>query len=614
MANELTQEFTLPKSGYAAFDAISLRNLIIQRLNDQGILTDQNYIGSNLASIIDIVSYSFNTLIFYLNQTSTESSFTEAQLYENINRIVKILDYKPIGYQTSTLAFECSAIIQQGGNAISFSPGDYTIPRYSYVIVGQSSFSFNEDVSFVINSDQYVYDSVNMMTGQELTDVTNKKLLYQGMYRENPVYTAAGDPNEVVAVNVTDALIDHFNLDVYVYENRLSKWIEYKQVSNFYTENANSRSFEKRLNSELLYEISFGDGINGRKLESGDKVAIYYLQSSGTAGVIGPGIMSSVTVLPTIFSSSTLNTILQDINEQETPYLSFASFAKLKFNNIVGSTLPKDIEDVDSIRKNAPATFKSQYRLVTQEDYQSFISTNFANFIVDAKVFSNWDYTGKYLKYFYDLGVKPEGFRQIMLNQVLYADACNFNNIYICAVPRVSQGSSLKYLLPAQKEIIVSNMQSLKTLTTEVTFMDPIFKSIAFGIKTGDTVDVSTVNFFQLRVVKRAMSGKTPKSIQQQIVTIFRDFFNPVNAKLGGVFDYSSLVNMLLSVEGVSRIYTIKTDTNTIYEGVSFFMWNPTYPDLDKQSITNNIFLQDFELPYFNGLSTIESKIVIEES
>lgn len=70
MANEttLTNQYPLPKDSYAAFDAISLRNLIISRLNEQGVYTDQNYLGSNIASIIDIISYSFNTLMFYLNK------------------------------------------------------------------------------------------------------------------------------------------------------------------------------------------------------------------------------------------------------------------------------------------------------------------------------------------------------------------------------------------------------------------------------------------------------------------------------------------------------------------------------------------------------------------
>ena len=57
MTTEPTNEFSLSPTSYAAFDAISLRNIIIQRLNDQGTYTDQNYIGSNLASIVDIISY-----------------------------------------------------------------------------------------------------------------------------------------------------------------------------------------------------------------------------------------------------------------------------------------------------------------------------------------------------------------------------------------------------------------------------------------------------------------------------------------------------------------------------------------------------------------------------
>ena len=597
MANEPTYEFPLAKDSYAAFDAISLRNLIIQRLNDQGTLTDQNYIGSNLASIIDIISFSFNTLIYYLNRTSSESTFTEAQLYENISRIVKLLDYKPIGYQTSTLAFGCSA-------DNTFAKGIYTIPRYSYIMVGGVPFSFNEDISFSIPTSY---------TATELSDLANKKLLFQGVFRENPIYTAAGDPSEVVTVNVSNALVDHFNLDVYVYEPRQSRWIQYKNVPNLYTEQAFSRSFEKRLNSNSLYEITFGDGINGRRLEAGDKVAIYYLQSSGEQGIIGPGALSTFGNTPVIFSTTSFDKILVDVNEEQFEYISANQFKSVIFNNVVGSTVPKEIESADSIRKNAPSNFKSQYRLVTKEDFESFIRTNFANFISDVRVFSNWDYTGSYLKYFHDINVNPAGFRQVLLNQVLYADACNFNNVYICAIPKVSQGSSLKYLLPAQKEIIVSNIQPLKTLTTEVTFLDPIFKAITFGVKTNDTVTISDKDFCQLEIIKTANNRRSMRSIQQEVIAVFKTFFDPINAVLGSVFDYSSLVTQLLAIDGVSKLRTSRLDTGESFDGLSFFLWNPTYPDLDKQSVVNNTTLKDFELLYFDGLSTIDSKIVIVE-
>ena len=597
MANETTTEFPLAKDSYAAFDAITLRNLIVQRLNDQGTFTDQNYIGSNLASIIDIISYSFNTLIYYLNRTGTESTFTEAQLYENISRIVKVLDYKPVGYQTSTLAFSCSAIN-------TFERGVYTIPRYSYIMVGGIPFSFNEDISFNIPQSYAV---------TELSDLANKKLLYQGVFRENPIYTAAGDASEVVTVNVSNALVDHFNLDVYVYENKQSRWIQYKNVPNLYTEQAFSRSFEKRLNSAGLYEIAFGDGINGRRLRAEDKVAIYYLQSSGDQGLIGPGALSTFGNSPVIFSTTNFSGILNDVNEEQFGYLNSNQFASIVFNNVVGSTVPKDIEDADSIRKNAPLNFKSQYRLVTKEDFETFIRTNFANFITDVRVFSNWDYIGSYLKYFHDINVQPAGYRQILLNQVLYADACNFNNVYICAIPKVSQGSSLKYLLPAQKEIILSNIQNLKTLTTEVTFMDPIFKALAFGVKTNDEVVISDKDFCQLEIIKTPSNRRSDRSLQQEVAAVFKAFFDPTIAKLGSIVDYSALTNYLLAIDGVSKLRTRRLDTNELFDGLSFFLWNPTYIDLDKQTVVNNIQLKEFELLYFDQLSTINDKIVIIE-
>lgn len=182
MATNSTEQFTLKKDSYVAFDAMSLRQLIIDRLNEQKIFTDQNFLGSNLASIIDIIAYSYNTLIYYLNKTSSESLFSEAQLYENINRIVKLIDYSPIGFQTSTLSFNCSA------NPLPQGPGLYTIPRYSYALVNNIPFSFNEDITFIKTTNAI----------ESLNEVAQQRLLYQGIYQEYPVYTAAGEDSEIV--------------------------------------------------------------------------------------------------------------------------------------------------------------------------------------------------------------------------------------------------------------------------------------------------------------------------------------------------------------------------------------------------------------------------------
>ncbi len=69
---------------YVAFDAVSLREFIRNKLSESGLFTDQYLEGSNLTAITNIVAYSFHTLMFYLNKTSSESTFSESQIYDNL--------------------------------------------------------------------------------------------------------------------------------------------------------------------------------------------------------------------------------------------------------------------------------------------------------------------------------------------------------------------------------------------------------------------------------------------------------------------------------------------------------------------------------------------------
>jgi hypothetical protein len=207
--------------------------------------------------------------------------------------------------------------------------------------------------------------------------------------------------------------------------------------------------------------------------------------------------------------------------------------------------------------------------------------------------------------------ISPLSFRQITLNQVLYSDSCNFNNIYVCAIPKISQGSSLKYLMPAQKEIILSNIQPLKPITSEIAFMDPIFKAITFGLKTDDKVILENKSFCRLRLYTTNENRRSIRSIQQDAEKIFLDFFNPVNAKLGGIFDIGLLTSRVLNINGVKQIQTYRSDTEELYEGLSFFMWNPTFPESDKRVITTNTPLLDFEFVFFEELQSIMSKIEV---
>ena len=134
-------EYNLPKNAYINFDALSLKDFIIQRLNENSKFTDQNYEGSNISSFIDIIAYSYHVLLFYLNQTASESMFSQATLYENINKIVNLIGYKPTGKQTSLVPVSCVA-------GASLPVGSYTLRKYSYFLVDKIQYTLIDDFTF----------------------------------------------------------------------------------------------------------------------------------------------------------------------------------------------------------------------------------------------------------------------------------------------------------------------------------------------------------------------------------------------------------------------------------------------------------------------------------
>jgi hypothetical protein len=595
MSNSINN-FDLPKEGYTAFDALSLRELIVKRLNDQNIFTDQNYLGSNLACIIDIVSYSYHTLIYYLNKTATESMFSEAQLYENMNRIVKLLDYSPIGYQTSTLSF--------GASAENLPVGLYTIPRYSYVISNNVSFSFNEDVTF----------SKTLNGIQELLEISQEKLLFQGQYQEYPVYTASGEDNEVVILNPGNQLVDHFNIDVFVKPVLTGVWVQYSKTPNLFLETGSSKKYEIRFNSNKRYEIKFGNDINGVKLKEGDQVAIYYLASSGFVGEVGIGALNRNTRLIRL-NTPQYNEIIADIFERDFRYLTNAEMTNIKFTNNSPSTPPKEIETVEEIRKSAPALYRSQYRLVTTTDFEAFVRTNFSNLLADVKCVNNWSYVSEYLKYFYDIGIEKPGLTErALLNQVSYADSCNFNNIYLLVVPR-SASKNLNYLVPSQKELIHSSLVNSKLATIETLFLDPVYKAVSFGVSfTPSDIDPSfEQEDCQLEIIKRTNTQRDNSSIVREIVEIFNEYFDRPNMNFNQILDLRELTQNILGVEGVETFYTTRiSDPSVRVEGLSFFIWNPLYPDNDNKLTSSNIPLKFFEYPFFNDLINLSDKITVK--
>lgn len=595
----MATEIITSNKDYIAFDALTLKQQIRNRLIQSGIITDANFEGSNITEIVELVSYVFNILMFYLNRTSNEAMFSNAEIYENMNRIVKALSYNPIGFQTSTLSFKASAA--------NLTKDLYTIPRYSFIGVEGIPFSFNEDITFAKLVDTSV---------EELTEFSKQKLLFQGKYIEYPLYSAVGNKNETIFLIVGDTeLVDHFNIDVYVKTVETGMWQEYKRTPSLFLEDAFANKYEIRLNENQRHEIRFGDDINGKQLQSGDQVAIYYLQSLGTAGEVGATALLGQRMFT--FRSNQFLEILTDITANQYTFMDSIDIANLSFQNESVSTYVADPETVGDIRKNAPGTFRSQYRLVTTSDYETFARTNFANLIQDVAVINNTTYLTENLKYYYDIGLTtPNRESRVLYNQINFSDACNFNNVYIITVPKAMSNESNfnNYLTPSQKQLIISSMESEKTLTAEVVMIDPVYVAISIALGTIGSTTIADKDVSVLKVVKDSSSRRDNGSIRNDVQGVFQRYFDRSTARLGQLIDINSLTVSILTIPGVKNFYTMRTDSGESHEGLSLLAYNPIYSS-DAQLIFKNTTLPSFKYPYFLDLKDFATKIqVISEN
>ncbi len=599
MANNNTQNtlFEIPKDGYLAFDALSMKQLINENLNKTGVFTDQNYEGSYLSNIINIIAYSYNALMFYLNKTSTESMFTEAQIYENMNRIVKMLGYNPIGFQSSILPFKLEAV--------NLSKGLYVIPRYSYFIKNNIAYSFNEDVIF----NKTIESEVEL-----LTDVNLNKVLYQGRFYEHPSYTATGEDNETFIFSVdSNVLVDHFNIFVYRYSINDQKWEQWSSTDNLFLDQPDSKKYEIRLNPEQNYEIKFGNNINGLRLNPNDLIAIYYLQSDGSAGEISSGEIDNATYVR--FFTNQFGNIYTDLNSTNAQLV--LSTDTLRISNTLPSTRSKNGESVDDIRASAPTLFRTQYRLVTSSDYRTFILNNFANFIQDVSVANNWEYIASRLKYYYDLGLtNPDRVGGPLYAQVNFADSCNFNNIYVTAVPKtsISSISTAPSLSVSQKQVIINSLESRKTLTTEVIILDPVYIAADIGLASDSTdINVGDIEDTSIVVIKSLTSRRTDDDIRADIESLFKETFDQNNLKLGQSINLIDLTSKILSIQGIGELYSQNNKTGARVPGLIFYTFDPIYPSTVDIN-TSQIKIEDFQFLYFNDLDGLVDRIIVQQA
>lgn len=595
-------EYKLPQNAYANFDAVSLKDFIIQRLNENAKFTDQNYEGSNLAAFIDIVAYYTHVLLFYVNQTSSESLFTQASIYENMNRIVSLISYKPTGKQTSLVPISCVA-------DASLAPNNYLLRKYSYFNIDNIQYTIIDDFSFEKTTNDQ----------ETISSIEENVILYQGTVQEYPLYTAEGTDYETFPI-VVDNLVDlndprfisNGTISVYVKELDSGTWKAYDQADSLFLTSTNSRIYDVRLNENGHFELKFGNGTFGRKLKEGDIVAVYYILSDGDRGIISKNAINGNKLFN--FNSSQFNEIYQDVNEDTTSSLiDLTNNTLLTFSNPANSTVVSEAETVEQIKQNAPFLISSQLRLVTSKDYETFLNKSIPNILNSVKVVDNESYISQYIDYFYRICIDPNKVNRVILNQVNFADSCDFNNINIFCVPTFEiniDESYPSFLSNSFKNLIKDLTLDKKMVNHEIVPRDPIYMAYDLGY-TVNTVSKNISKDTSIVIVRENNNKISKEILKKQVKEQIIAFFDSSTNKLGQKLDISQLTTNILSLNGIKSIRTQNNVENSTFNGISFVSWNPAFENVDEELVNQTTTLPFFKFPYFYRPNTLINKITV---
>ena len=327
----------MPFTKFSNLDFDQIKTSIKDYLRANSNFTDFDFEGSNFSVLIDTLAYNTYITAFNANLSVNESFLDSATVRENVVSLARNIGYVPRSRTAASSVVSLSVSVDAEYN-------DTTITLQSGLVCvgsqGGSSYVFSipENISNTVKNGLSTFNSIEIKEGTFL-----KK-----------EFTVDGSLDQRFILN--NSFIDSSTIRVYV-KNISDTGIgrQYQLVENIFNINSNSEIYLLQEVKDEKYEILFGDGIFGKKLENNAVVTVTYITTDGKSGN---------NVKNFSFSGT-----LRDSNN------SILSTNSITVTTIQGSQGGSDIETIDSIKAYAPRLYSSQYRAVTPRDYESLIKT-----------------------------------------------------------------------------------------------------------------------------------------------------------------------------------------------------------------------------------------------
>ena len=332
----------MPLSNFSNLDFDQVKTTLREYLKENSNFTDYDFEGSNLSSILDVLAYNTYITSYNANMVANEVFIDSATLRENVVSLARNIGYLPRSRKAAraTISFFIDT------SNITPSPSTITL-KNGIVATSQGSFG-NQSFTFCILDDITVpvYDSVASF---------NDIRIYEGTFLTSNFTYNSRTPNQKFILN--NVGIDTELLSVTVRPNQNStRSVKYSLQDSLFQIKSDSKVYYLQESVDERYELLFGDGIFGKKLENNNFITANYITSSGDSanGVDQFSFAGQLTY--------TRNAIEYTIT----------SGISLLTTGLPASG-GEAIEGVESIKKFAPRIYASQNRALTANDYETLI-------------------------------------------------------------------------------------------------------------------------------------------------------------------------------------------------------------------------------------------------
>ena len=329
----------MPLVNFSNLDFDQVKTTLKDYLRANSKFTDYDFDGSNLSTILDLLAYNTYITSYNANMVTNEVFIDSATLRENVVSLARNIGYLPRSRTASRASisfFVNTSNINPRPSTLTLQPGPIAATSSSF---GNQSFIF----SILEPITRPVIDGIAQF---------NDIVIYEGtVLTQNYTYSSQNPNQRFILPNIgVDTTL------ISIKAGTTNQKFKYSYQEDLFDIDNDSKVFYLQEVNDERYEIFFGDGVFGRKLQEGEEIDISYIVSNGdTANGVNQ------------FTFSGQITYTQGSNKH-----TVSSGISLLTTGSSGSG-GEEIEGVDSIKKFAPRIYSSQNRALTANDYESLI-------------------------------------------------------------------------------------------------------------------------------------------------------------------------------------------------------------------------------------------------